>query len=130
MYTFQLIIRFGNFEENERKRYGAAGQMLALWVSTTPRAFFAPVLAGFLSYLGISCRIYAFCAFFADFIRHFKCTLVHSFAHYAPLLCTDLLCTTPKRGFGAYILSYLREVVKRRCGHLLKFCCLCSIMCI
>ena len=38
MYTFQLIIRFENFEENERKRYGAAGQMLALGVSTTPMA--------------------------------------------------------------------------------------------
>ena len=37
MYTFQLIIRFENFEENERKRYGAAGQILALGVSTTPR---------------------------------------------------------------------------------------------
>ena len=37
MYTFQLIIRFGDLKENERKRYGAAGQMLALGVSTTPK---------------------------------------------------------------------------------------------
>lgn len=67
MYTFQLIIRFGIFEENERKRYGAAGQMLALGVSTTPMASPEGNYAVFLSYFGISCPISSFRRLFNAF---------------------------------------------------------------
>jgi hypothetical protein len=56
--------------------------------STTPMAAPEGNYAVFLSYFGISYRIYSFLYFFVIILLRKSCTLVHNFTHYAPLLCT------------------------------------------